>query len=320
MRCCKRAGDCETGRNENVQNETSAGTGLLTDKLTLETIRNYFADENKPSGLGPVDHLLMVYLMSRKAEDGGITDSQQTLARRFGCSVRTVSRSLELLQQSKYASRIRRKGRTAELILNVENIPAEAPLRLRLTEEATHLAAWYKIELKKKHRKKFPKRFTEQNTATAQRILNDCGGDVDLAKRILEFALGPCMYQRAARNSLYKLFERWPKVKNSYRAYNPGSPPIPEPQAVPTMPDLTVQSLSKSVAAQFNVGSTDQAAWQATLQRLSDAGNSVVHLQAVITFALTAMGEDTVKGEGAAGFEKHFAAISEAMHQSKEAA
>jgi len=303
-----------------VQNETSAGINLLTDKLTVETIRNFLADEHKPQDLEPVDLLFMVYLMLRKAEDGGIQDSQQTLARRFGCSVKTIWRSQNRLKSksnSDYIACVRRVGRTSEVSLNVENIPAEKSLRLLLSEEATRLAAWYKGELQKRHRKKFPKRFTEQNTPTAQRILNDCGGNVDLAKRLLEFALGPSMYRKAAMNGLYKLFERWPKVKRSYAAYNPDLPSIPEPQSVPT-PVPTVENLTKIVAAKFKLGPTEQAAWQATLQRLSDAGNSVDHLQAVFSFSLKAIGEEDSRSGGAAMFEKHFSTLNELMQQSQQ--
>jgi hypothetical protein len=314
-------------QKEQVQNETPAGTSLLTDRITVQTLRDFLSDENKPADLGPVDLLQMVYLMLRKAEDGGIVDSQQTLARRLGCSVKTIGRSQKLLASKvEFIARVRRKGRTSELTINVENIPAEAPLRLILTEEATRLAAWYKGELKKRHRKKFQKRFTEHNMVTAQRILNDCGGDVDLAKSLVEFALDPGMYRIAAMKGLYTLFERWPRLKRSYAARHPEAPPIAppvpspllDPKAVSTAP-LTVKQLTRAVADKLKLRPGEQAAWEATLGKLSDAGTSLEHLEAVIKFALKVTSEETVRIEGASGFVAHFATLNELMQQSKEA-
>lgn len=302
-----------------VQNETYAGGSLLTDKLTLEIIRNFLADEHKPQDLDPVDLLMVVYMMARKAEDGGITDSQQLIARRMNCSPLTIGRSQKRLKaKANYITCVRRKGRTSELTINAANIPAEEPLRILVTEEATRLAAWYKGELQKRHRKKFQKRFTEHNAYTAQRILNDCGGDVDLAKRLIEFALDPGLYRKAAMQGLYRLYGKWPRLKNSYRAGNPESPPMPEPQ--PGIPESapTIENLTKTLAARFTLGPTEQAAWQATLQRLSDAGNSIDHLQAVFSFSLNAIGEENSRSGGAAMFEKHFSTLAELMQQSEQ--
>ena len=228
------------GRKSEVKSEipksTEPSRSLISNTRTLETIRD-FLSASKPPKMTPVDVLHICYLTLKKAEDHGITDSLQTLARAFGCDLKTVQRSQERLVKHGWLSRIRRRGRTSELSLNIENIPHEAALRVKITPEARQLALLYQLGLRKHFgRKKFPKYWLENQALSAQRILNECAGDLALARKILGHAVSHPLHRGKSKKSLYELFGRWPKIMVTYAAKTQSQselqpPVIEQPQA-----------------------------------------------------------------------------------------
>ena len=298
-----------------MSNDKPAGKNLLSNQVTVETIRNFLADEHKPTDLEPIDLLHMVYLMLRKAEDGGILDSQQLIARRLNCSVHTISRSQKRLAASKldYIARTRRKGRTSELSINIDKIPAEEPLRVMLSDDAARLAALYSIQLRTRRvRRKFPKHFVDLQKVSAQRILNTCSGNLELAQRMIEHSLDMPLHRGKASKSLYHLFGIWPKVQQSYAVSLRNSPQEPTPS-------VTIEKLTRAVL-KLDLTANTQQEWAATIKSLSERGNSPDHIRAVFKRRRETAGDDAMRVEGAAGFEQNFAALSAAMQQSKEAA
>ena len=190
---------------------------LVDDRTTVASLHNLIASP-KPPGIGPVDILHVVLLMLRKGEDHPILDSQQSLAEYFGVDKKTIVRSQKRLEDLDWLSRPRRKGRTSELRLNYDNIPASEPVRLKITPLAGQLAVGYQQALQKLGRKRFPKHWLKQQQPSAQRILDRCGGDTALVVDIMRHALNHPKHRNKARKSLYELLGRWAKVMQTYEA------------------------------------------------------------------------------------------------------
>jgi hypothetical protein len=190
---------------------------LITDSVTVKTLRDFLASP-KPEGMTPVDVLHVIQLTLRKAEDHAIYDSQQTLAKAFCCDVKTIVRSQKRLEKLKWLSRPQRQGRTNALSLNHENIPTERTLQTLVTADAKKLAAIYQRALMKAGRKRFPKFWLSQQFLSAQRILDQCAGDVPTAADTITYALHARLYRLKATKSLYTLLAVFPKVAAAYTA------------------------------------------------------------------------------------------------------
>jgi len=197
-----------------------SSTSLISDTVTVKTLRDFLAAP-KPTGMTPVDILHVIQLTIRKAEDHEIFDAQKTLADAFCCDVKTIVRSQQRLAKLKWISRPQRKGRTNALSLNIANIPTERLLRTLITPTANELAMHYQRGLQRRGRKKFPNAWFSQQTLSAQRILDRCGGDIRLAAIMIKHALDSPIHQRKAKKSLYELLGRWRKVEQTYGAENP---------------------------------------------------------------------------------------------------
>jgi hypothetical protein len=199
-----------------LNKENSTGSfSLIDDRTTVATLRNFLAT-TPPPGIGPVDLLHVVQLMLRKAEDHSVFDSQQTLAQHFGVDAKTIVRSQKRLEKIGWLSRPRRKGRTNALSLNFTNIPAEEPLRLKLTPFAGHLAVRYQAGLRRMGRQRFPKHWLTQQLPSAQRILDHCGGDVDHAAQIISHALNTPPHRAKSQKGMYTILGRWAKIMKTF--------------------------------------------------------------------------------------------------------
>jgi hypothetical protein len=197
--------------------EHQGKSSLISDSVTVKTLRDFLASP-KPAGMTPVDVLHVIQLTLRKAEDHPIYDSQQTLARAFCCDDKTIVRSQKRLEKLKWLSRPQRKGRTNALSLNHENIPTETSLRTLVTADAKKLAAIYQRALMKAGRKRFPKFWLGQQFLSAQRILDRCDGDVQIAADIVTYALHARLYRARAMKSLYTVLGAFPKIAAAYLA------------------------------------------------------------------------------------------------------
>lgn len=193
---------------------------LLNNATTLDTIRNFLASE-KPASITPLDILQMVHFMTVKAEDHDTFYSQQTLARMFNADTRSVARSQQRLASTEidWVARPQRRGKTNAVSIKYSNVPAEEILRLKITPEAQNLAVRYQTALRKRGRKKFPAHWLKQQFPSAQRILNDCSGDVELAAEMVGYALYDPHHRKKAMQGLYHTYGRWRKIEDAYAAW-----------------------------------------------------------------------------------------------------
>jgi hypothetical protein len=194
--------------------------GSLTDHQIIALTLAFLAAQ-KPTDITPVDVLVVVYLIQRRAFDHPISDSQYTISQRLGCDLRTIGRSLERLAspQVNWIARSKRQGRSDGLALIHANLPLAESERLRVTQDAKMLAGRYQMALQKAGRKRFPKGWLGQQCVSAQRILNYCAGDLTIARRMVGYAISTPMYKVAARQSLYHLLRRWKSIEASYATY-----------------------------------------------------------------------------------------------------
>lgn len=192
-------------------------TALLSDDTSLATIRNFLASE-KPASITPLDILQMIHFMTCKAEDHDTFYSQQTLARMLNVDTRSVARSQQRLASPEidWIARPQRRGRTNAVSIKYQNVPAEEILRLKITPEAQQIALRYQTALRKHGRKKFPAHWLRQQFPSAQRILNDCAGDIELAARMIGYALYDPRHRKKAMQGLYHLYGRWQKLQKAY--------------------------------------------------------------------------------------------------------
>jgi hypothetical protein len=211
---------------------------LIDDKTTVATLRNLLKS-TKPPGIGPVDILHIVRLILSKAEDHPVFDSQQTLAEAFGVDTKTIVRSQKRLVKVGWLSRPARKGRTNALSLNFEQIPAEEPLRLKITPTAKKVAGIYYNALKKRGRKKFHKHWVEQQTPSAQRILDRCGGDLAVVSAILDHALTWPTHKAKSAKGLYVVVGRWEKIMKTYNVVKQNQQQITETKMEAPSPGIS---------------------------------------------------------------------------------
>ena len=191
----------------------------MNDDATMKvTVTRFLASPSKHPDLKPIDILIVAHLMTRKAEDHCVWPSHLTLARMFNTDDKTVSRSLVRLTRVGYVSQQHRKGRTSFYALNYEVIPGEESLKTKISQPAKALAAKYQMLLQKKGRKKFPKLWLSQQFLCAQRIIDKCKGDAEVALKVIEFALAQKMFQKRASKSLYNLFRLWKQIAPAYNA------------------------------------------------------------------------------------------------------
>jgi hypothetical protein len=198
---------------------TDGSTALLNNSTTLATIRNFLASD-KPASITPLDVLQMVHFMACKAEDHDTFYSQQTLARMFNTDPRSIARSQKRLASPEidWIARPQRRGKTNAISIKYQNVPAEEILRLKITREAEQITDRYRKALRKHGRKKFPAQWLRQQFPSAQRIINDCGGDVELAARMIGHALSDPRHRKRAMQGLYHVYGRWRKIEESYEA------------------------------------------------------------------------------------------------------
>lgn len=160
----------------------------------------------------------MVHFMTIRAEDHDTYYSQQTLARMFNVDTRSIARSQQRLSSPEidWLARPRRCGKPNAISIKFQNVPGEEILSLKITPEAQQIAVRYQMALQKLGRKKFPAQWLRQQFPSAQRIINDCGGDIELAARMIGHALSIPQHSRKAMKGLYHLYGRWRKVQTSY--------------------------------------------------------------------------------------------------------
>lgn len=199
----------------------SSSKSLINDSVTLQSIRDFLASE-KPANMTSTDVNQIVHLLSRKAQDHPIYDSQQTLSKVCACDVKTIVRSQKRLQKLGWLSRPQRRGRTCALSLNYENIPSEKAVQKLISQDAKALVSRYVDELRTKFiRKKFPKHWLGQQRVSAQWLLDRCSGNLELAEKIVKFAVSHPRLQNKAKKGLYELKGQWNRVRLVYDAEHP---------------------------------------------------------------------------------------------------
>ena len=189
----------------------------------LETLRKLLAsDEGRPEGLLPVDLLLTIRLLLQGGDERPVYASQGTLARELGCNESTVSISATRLKQAGWLELETGKGRWQpnKYFVLIGKLPLEEKLRRTVVSEAAvMLAKNYMVEQRKAKPKRIFRKGTEQRYAyRLQTLLDKCGGDEELLRRKLRFALGTEKYRAAALRGPHVIRRSWKSLTADFEA------------------------------------------------------------------------------------------------------
>jgi hypothetical protein len=193
----------------------------------MELLRDLWAMDK--SELRPLETAILAYLITHKAHDHEVFPSQQTIADRLGCYPQAVKHSLAnlkergfLLKRSRqlFNDETKRRGMSLSsgLTVNLAKIPArpEAKQRAMPSADALEFANIYMGF--RTDRKTFPKGFKGTQEHAAQRILDACGGDLDHAIEVFNFANQHPTFYASTTHSLYRVAHRWAKIQAAFNA------------------------------------------------------------------------------------------------------
>lgn len=202
---------------------------LISNQVTVDVLHRLFFSESKPRRLKPVDLTVLTYLVLRRCEDHEIFDSYLTIAERVCSDRQTVARSLDRLEKLGWVTvGGRGVGLSKAISINADAFPAAQPLRDKLSPAAKFLVGRYAIALKKAGKEKFPKGWLLRQVPSAQRILTNCGDDLQLARWMVGFAMHDPRFKARAQMSLYNLLAVWPQVVRAYADRPSVAPPALE--------------------------------------------------------------------------------------------
>ena len=207
-----------------------------TAPILLERLYDLYFSEKKPAELLPIDLALLSYLILRQTETHFIHDSQDTLAVRLACNRKTISRAIERLEQLKLISvkrdfewnpKTHRKTRTMYaplgLSVNLDALPKRTKKTSveRISEEAKELALEYEnlwVQLNRGYGKykRLPKNWKRHTQESAQRFIDACNGDSELALDVLNFAVMDEEYQPLAKRGLYHVVRSLKRIRKDY--------------------------------------------------------------------------------------------------------
>jgi hypothetical protein len=189
----------------------------FTDSMMFRLLRD-FNDGSKPMWAGAVEIGIVNLLLLRKAVDHPVKFSLSTLARSLGVSEASIRRAAKLLAARGWITTGSRKGLSKLWSVNIDRLPlADRSLPTKPKEIAVQLRKRYlnalvKLKVKLPHKKQ---RGTQD--WTAQKIINRCEDNIELAAKIIGFALGKEPWSKYARKDLQTLYSRWEGIEDAYR-------------------------------------------------------------------------------------------------------
>jgi hypothetical protein len=195
----------------------------MQEETLLETLRKLLAsDDGRPLGLLPVDLLLMIRLLLQGGDERPVYASQGTLARELGCTDRTISTASQRLKEAGWLELETGKGRWQpnKYFVLLEKLPLEEKLRRTVVSDAAvMLAKNYMNEQRKAKPKRIFRKGTEQRYSyRLQTLLDKCGGDEQLLRQRLRFALGSEKYRAAALRGPHIIRRNWKSLTADYDA------------------------------------------------------------------------------------------------------
>ena len=193
----------------------------MNEETLLRTIRGLLAnDEGRPEGLLPVDLLLTIRLLLQSGDERPVYASQGTLARELGCTEGTIGQSSTRLKQAGWLELETGKGRwnPNKYFVLRGTLPLEEQLkRAVVSPEAEKLASDYMTEQRKTKPKRIFRKGTQQRYAyRLQTLIDKCGGDEQLLRRKIRFALATEKYRAAALRGPHVIRRSWKSLTTDY--------------------------------------------------------------------------------------------------------
>ncbi len=191
--------------------------GEFSDSRILKIIRD-FTQAAKPDGIGPSEISFITSLLAFKAIDHPVTFSHGTLATMIGCcDEKTIRRVEKTLKANGWISTTSRRGLSKLTSVNLDRLPmANRTLPAKPSEAAIelrkrYLQALFRLRIKFPHKKQL-----STQDWSAQKIINRCDGNAEVAFQMIEHAIGHAKHTKAARRGLYALSQRWKAIEKTF--------------------------------------------------------------------------------------------------------
>jgi len=209
-----------------------------------EVMRGLLQSEGRPEEIGPEDILLVGCLLLHGADEKPVRMSGSTISMSLGCSESPLKISVRRLVAVGWIAKVSGKGRKNPNLYSVmiDKLPVADELKRTFISPAMRtLAAQYSIAIKVStsgKKRRFTKAHIQRMAFTLQTFLDKhCGGDEQLLRGAVNFALSSVAYQVKARRGPHELRRVFKKMLAAYQAAATPAAQQPAPAATPTKQD-----------------------------------------------------------------------------------
>jgi len=193
----------------------------MNNRELVTAIRKMFAADEKPEGTTSLDLLQTIRLLVQNADETDIWPSQETLATDLCSSADAIARSQKRLHAHGWIV-VRKggyRGRTNLYTVQLERLPVGDLSRTVVSEDARTLAWQFGQVLKVTLKKKLMRNWLQQWAFQMQKLIKKTGGDVELTRAIVNFAVRHPLYCQKAKRGPGELKKHWRTLTVEYHKY-----------------------------------------------------------------------------------------------------
>jgi hypothetical protein len=205
-----------------------------------EVMRGLLQHEGRPEEIGPIDILLVGCLLLHGADEQPARMSNGTISMALACTEPTLHASVQRLVDAGWMTKVSGKSRKQPSLYSIliETLPVADELKRTIISPAmTTLAAQYSIATKVStsgKKRRFTKAHIQRMAFTLQTFLDKrCGGDEQLLRGAVNFALSSPAYHVKARRGPHELRRVFKKLLTEYK--EAGTPAAQQPAPVATL-------------------------------------------------------------------------------------
>jgi hypothetical protein len=191
----------------------------MTDYQLTQVIRHLLASE-KPSGITPLDVLLVVRLLLQHAAEKAVTLSYSSLGEQLCCTDRTVATSVQRLVEHGWLTfRSGKNQNTANTFFVVlDKLPLDAELKRTVVSPFAKGIAAQHIKLMKSAKRRVFKTTADRLAFGFQSLIDKrCNGDATLLTSILNFAGSHPDYKAKLLRGPHEIKRCWRSLVDAYR-------------------------------------------------------------------------------------------------------
>jgi hypothetical protein len=197
----------------------------MDNSKQLEVLSRFYASEEKPQGVRPVDLSFVVRLILRKADERPLRVADETWARELGCGVSAFRDSVARVEEQYgwvHVVRGQRKGMPSSYTLLFDKLPLSAELkRTIVSDDARKITKQFMGKLKLFS----PKRRFYKNTDLRwsyyfQKFLDRLNGDLGRLSAVIDFALAePAFRGPVVQHGPKAVKKSWKKLTKAFEEH-----------------------------------------------------------------------------------------------------